>query len=285
MQELRDHLRDLIKRAFTEHKESFHDLIIIASLSKQALVALDGLCVCLEAGAAHAAHIQARAQWEATLFVEWALKNGAERWGRQFYIADIRRERASTLRAIPGTAENRAYQELWRETYEKEPHAFSDEFVQKASEHIVEIDRVLARPVYSSINPLFEEWVRRKGREPDWWFQPGGPKSIYGMADSLARRTEYVILYGYWSGLAHGTRHASHFKHHQGSVELEPVRYVPLFPELLHVMFPMTARLIRELTSTYRHGELPQVLEKYVRQWRPRFQVPDIEAQVEHVRF
>ena len=144
LQELRDHLRDLIKRAFGQHKDSVHDLVVIGGLSKQALVALDGLCICLEAGAAHAGHIQARAQWEATLFVEWILQNGRERWGRQYYVADIRRERNSTRRAIIGTPENAAYQELWRETYEKEPNEFSEEFVKKASEHLAEIDRILA---------------------------------------------------------------------------------------------------------------------------------------------
>ncbi len=162
----------------------------------------------------------------------------------------------------------------------------SQEVTDGATRLIAEIDRVLSRPVYSTINPHFEQWVKKnKGREPDWWFQPGGPKSIYAMAHALGRRTEYVVLYGYWSGLAHGTRHAPHFKQSDGSVELEPVRYVPLFPELLRVMFPITARLIRQLTDNYRHGELPQVLQKYVRQWRPRFQVPDIKADVEHVRF
>ena len=188
LQELRDHLRDLIKRAFGEHKDSVHDLVVIGGLSKQALVALDGLCICLEAGAAHAGHIQARAQWEATLFVEWILQNGRERWGRQYYVADIRRERNSTRRAIIGTPENAAYQELWRETYEKEPNEFSEEFVKKASEHLAEIDRILARPIYSTINLEFEESVKKRdGREPDWWFQPGGPKSIYDMAKAVDR--------------------------------------------------------------------------------------------------
>jgi len=44
-----------------------------------------------------------------------------------------------------------------------------------------------------------------KGRYPKWHYLFGGPKSVAGLAKHLKRHAQYMVFYGYWSGVDHGT--------------------------------------------------------------------------------
>src|SRR5207247_804137 len=129
----------------------------------------DGLSVCADAGAVHAGHAHARAFWEAHLFIDWILEKGKERWARQYYVADIRRELAALRRLIPGTAEHAKFGEMWRECYRG--NAPQDaELASKAPERVQQINALLSKPIYADINTTFQNVPTKRNREPDWWF-------------------------------------------------------------------------------------------------------------------
>ncbi len=283
--EIAEYSSDLLKRAFASNKRSnVADLIVIAGLFRQALASFDGALLCLENGAVHAAQLQTRALWEASLFIEWILTQGKDRWGRQLYVYSIRQELAWVRRVIDGSPEHAAHAEAWRDAFGYEWEA-PEKLATEMQEREREILNFLQSGPHRQINQYFENW-NRKG-EPDWYkVGPDAPSSLYAMAVKVGRRAEYTTLYKSWSYHAHGVRTNIHFRMGPaGMVTIEPIRYLADFPQVFTVATSLALRVLRTVLHEYREGEFERLRQKYIESWRPRLTPPHVKEDVESIEW
>lgn len=275
---------NLLKRPFARSQQEVSDLVVISVLFRQSLAALDGTVLCLENGAVHASKLHARALLEASLFIEWVLKKGKDRWGKQLYVWSIRQERHWVRRVIPGTDENRAFADSWREAFGEEWQGRPD-IENSAKEQEAEIDALLLSDTYRVINDWFEAYNRNPGVEPDWFRPgPGGVGSLYKLAERLGRRAEYNTFYKSLSYAAHGARTRLHISvgPDAGTVSLEPIRYLEDFPFVFTTAINLTLRIFRALIQEYRPDEEPAFRETYISQWRSRLKPPQVTVNPDH---
>jgi hypothetical protein len=192
----------LLKRAIAEaSKREVEDLVLVAGFFRNGLVAYDSCVACLDVGAVAGAHISLRALWEAELYTKWIVHAGKRRWGKQAYVADLRRERDWYRRVTPGTSENARYVSAWKETFDSSPPSHPT-LLAEAPARLQEIDGLLGSSSYREINSWFDAARGAKPYEPDW-YKPGpdAPTSIGDIATKLDRSAEYLLLYNLLSHL------------------------------------------------------------------------------------
>jgi hypothetical protein len=280
---LADYWADLLQRsiAVSSKTGAEEDLVVIAGFFRNGLKAYDGTLVCLESGAVGAAHVTLRALWEAELYTKWILKSGKERWGRQAYVADLRREREWNNRIIPGTAEAKNYESKWQGTFGSPPPQPSARMAAAAPARVAEIDALLALDKFKEINEWFDAARGARPWDRDWYKPgPGAPASIGDIAEKLDRSAEYLILYGSLSHHTHSSHPSAGFVVRAGgSVGIEPVRAFSDFPFVFQLATSLAARCLRGITEEYRAGEIATLNKKHAQDWAPRFKVPQV---VEH---
>lgn len=261
----------LLRTMKTAHRD-LPDLVVIGALFRQVVATSDGCLVCLENGAIQAALLQARSAIEASLYLDWVLSKGKDRWATQYYVASIRQNRSWLMRLLPGTEEQRAYSKAYAEIGGK-PLAPSNQ--SEIASEVEKLDELLNDAGYREINGWFEQASKiGKGKsqrrvEPVWHSPgPDGVASIAKLARALGREAEYITLYRYMSYFAHGSLADNHFRTQEGKAAVEPIRYPKQFALAFNntvlLMLGATQRLLEE----YRSGELPQFRERYMRKWR-----------------
>lgn len=263
---------DLLLRSMRSNHESIEDLIVIGTVFRQLIVAADGCLVCLKAGAVQAAMLHSRAEFEASLALQWMLEQDKEHWARQFYVSSLRQMKLWSLQQIPGTPEFAARVEAWKGIpHSPEPTPAQ---IEHAKADVEAIDRLLATDTYSTINDDFERrsWIgkgaKRRRVEPNWYV-PGGVPTIGAMARSLDRTAEYSSLYRYMSYFVHGSLSENHFTVKGAQASIEPVRYLKQFSTAFNGTFMDVVRALEWITREYRNGELPQLIKRYQEDWRP----------------
>ena len=80
-----------------------------AILLRQAVAMLDGVGILLANGATHAANLQMRALFEASVYMDWILLNDSERKADYYYVHNLRRKRIWALRTQPGSPESQEF--------------------------------------------------------------------------------------------------------------------------------------------------------------------------------
>lgn len=262
---------DLLLRSIRTHHDSVEDLVVIGSVFRQVLVAGDGCLVCLRAGAVQQAMLHSRAEFEASMALEWILSKGKELWARQFYVSTLRQTRMWSRQVIPGTAEHTAQAAAWAKI--PNPPQYTQDQIQHATAEVAAIDALLNTPTYKSIDNSFEKkavvgkGVKRRRIEP-LWYAPGGVSSIGAMARALGREAEYSSLYRYQSYFVHGSLAENHFKVSAGQATIEPIRYLKQFATAFNDTFTDVVRTYEWITTEYRPGELTEFRARYRTQWR-----------------
>jgi hypothetical protein len=285
--ELAEYASALLKRLFVVHsRHSVPDLIVCTALFQQNLTAFDGCVLCLEHGAVDAGHILLRTQFETDLTIDWILKQGKERWARQYYVWNLRQEREWSRIGLAGSAERTKYESDWNTTFGKAP-SISPDLAEAAQKRISDIESLLTSEYYAEINGWFETWCSsHRNREPNW-HQPGpdAAASISDMAKKLGRHSEYSLVYRASSYRAHGSRSRHGFSAPgEKQVAIEPVRRLDDFPYVCGLACSFALRMFMRLLSAYRPGELPQLRKTYVESWRARLQMPEVIVEPQFVK-
>ncbi|HEU6453191.1 MAG TPA: DUF5677 domain-containing protein [Gemmatimonadaceae bacterium] len=280
---------DLLLRAFKTSERKVVDLVILGTLFRQLLIEADACLLCLENGAVQAAMLHARAEFEASLALEWTLTNGKDRWATQYYVSSLRQNRSWVRRSIPGTQEATMYAAAWSTMGASSPPSIRDP--ADAAQQVAEVDNLLALPAYKSVNDDFDNagWVGKGAKkrfiEPNW-YQPGtgGVRSIAEMARVLKHEAEYMTLYRYGSYFIHGSLADNHFKVKEGVVSIEPIRYLKQFALAFNPTLRHAADGIVLVTSHYRPGELGDIRARYADRWAtPLLQFASVEVNTEWV--
>lgn len=268
-----------LKRSIARHGASPPHAVLFPTLYRQVLSFLDSVHIQLRQGAVHAATPALRSLWEATLSIEWIIENGKERWGRQFYVSELRQRRSWAAMGVPGTPEYEQTKDLGGGAFadmldDEEEQAWAEEQVENIDEHLT------ANPRLNELNKKFEELKEKKrGREPEW-YEPNGPSSRADMAARLGRDDEYNILYRHWSDVAHGSRSRHHWRIDSGSrIVVEPIRTVAGLDHVFSLTKTFGERATRMLTQEFTPAEWKRLSDKLTDAWADEREMPDIEIE------
>src|SRR5258708_17765227 len=84
---------NLVPRCYGSSENGLKDMVVLAILLPQAVAMLDGVDTLLANGSAHAANLQMRALFEASVYIDWILLNDSETKARYYYLHNLRRKR------------------------------------------------------------------------------------------------------------------------------------------------------------------------------------------------
>ena len=281
-----DYGAQLLKRAFVScGRDKIEDLIVIAVLFRQALVAFDGCMLCIAGGAVEACNVHARTLLEVHLYIEWILREGKERWGRQFYVAGLRQERAWAQRVISGTADHTAFTAAWQATFERTWQVDANS-VAGATATVNEVGRILALPKFAAIDRSFDAARGKRQFDQEWYkVGTGSPTSIRDMAEKLGKTAYYLVLYKSLSAHVHGTAGRSGLRPDgDGLITIEPVRAIAAIGAIYTTAVSIWLWTCRQIMAAYRPDELHGFAVTYSQEWQPHLTFPEIQEEVIPVR-
>ena len=133
-------------------------------LVRQAIAMFDALEILLSNAAVYPCHLQTRAIFETSLYLEWMLQKDTEKRAKYYYVANVRKERVWAMRTQSGSSENISYGKIMAPFGELFPETTKD-LSLKGQEYLKEIDRILAQPSFSDIDKDIEA-CRAKRKTP-----------------------------------------------------------------------------------------------------------------------
>ena len=216
---------NLIPRSYDSSNKKLEDIIIIIVLLKQIVLMTDAVEILISRGAVGAAHLQARAAYEASLYIDWILKEETEKKVKYYYVSNLRNRRLWALRFIGGTRERETFSETISELDNYINNIDFENIGEKAEEELSGIDKILSKEVWSDINIEFEERKKKSGIEP-YWYKMLGITSIRRLAKKVGRLAEYDIYYSRSSEIMHAASYKEHVQFSKGHVRFEPIRHI-----------------------------------------------------------
>jgi hypothetical protein len=92
MRDMTNYGTNLIMRCFVTGKSELEDAIILGVIVRQAVAMFDALEILISNAAVYPAHLQARALFEASLYLQWILKDDATLKAKHYYVYNVRQE-------------------------------------------------------------------------------------------------------------------------------------------------------------------------------------------------
>ena len=270
---------NLIPRSFGSSDRDLKDSIVLAVLLRQVVAMLDGVDLLLASGATYAAHLQLRALFEASVYIDWILREDSERKAEYYYVHNLRRKRFWNLKVQPGSAESQDFLDMMK----KEGVQIPDEVRDAAKEQNKEIDRVLSQPKFAVISQDFEK--QSKGLRDVSWYVPLGPRSLAAVAKAVDRRAQYVFLYSIGSEVMHSSSYERHMSIGKDQVTFQPIRSIEQSQNIFNFTATVTLATYRAILQQYREGELQAFGRKYIEKWQKEFlNFPKIKCQPNVIR-
>ncbi len=269
---------NLIVRAYDSSAKKLKDMIVIIVLLKQVVLMVDAIEILVSNGSGEVGKLQVRTAFEASLFIDWILKEESEKKAKYYYISNLRKQKLWTLRYIKGTTENELFLKSISDLLEyMEPGTTYDEDVKEAERQAQEIADLLEKGEWKEINEDFNKIQRRRtGYEPHW-YEPLGTSSIKKLAEEVGRLSEYILFYTTGSEFAHTASYTEHAIISKGQIRIEPIRQLRGAHSILQNIIIVTLSSYQSVLRHYRHGELSVFGKKYVTEWRNAYQnIPNV---------
>jgi hypothetical protein len=280
LEELVNYGTNLIVRCLHGSSREMVDLVAVGILLKHAVGMLDSIHVLLKEGCVLAAHLPLRSMFEASLHLDFLLREESDQRALVYYTAHLRKQRLWARRLRPGTPEAGAFLPgvQWRST--ESESADSTALAEKMERAI---DQILSSPEYAATDNLFV--ARKPGSRDREWYMVLGVPHIREMASRLGRSVEYELIYGPGSDVTHADVFASHVRVGEGQTSLTQLRSLRGYRALMQSVVPAAIGTYQRTLEHYRSEEVPRFAAKYVTEWRGRFQaIPAIdENPVVHV--
>jgi len=269
LQDLANYGSNLIARAYNSSKKALPDAVVCGVLLKQVVAMIDAVETLLASGIVHATFLPARAAFEASLYLEWILFSDTDRKAKCYLVSNLREERLWALRAISGTPEEKIFNSIVKDLdvdfHSKIPNLASD-----AKTHLAEVNSILARADFKSIDLEFEKLKLKRKADPQWYLLLGA-KSIRQIAKAVLRLPEYEMFYAKGSRITHSASYKDHIKFSKGQVHFKPIRHLEGSDVLLNFLVSSALRTYQSVLGYYRQGELHAFAKKYVQDWRTPF--------------
>ena len=262
---------NLIPRVFATSDRDMTVMVVVGVLLKQVVSMLDSIEILISNAHIHASKLAFRALFEASVYIEWILKEQADKKSKYYYISNLRGERLWALRTIRDTEEHASFKHV-RDQLNVDPSSKNEKLENDAKVHLSEIEIILSQDAFKSINDDFEK-IRNNNRrktEP-YWYKPFQINSLRHMAKSLNRHAQYDIFYAQGSDVTHAARYKDHIRISKGRIEFIPVRFLEDIATTLNFSISITINTYRTVLSYYRPGEMPNFDRKYISDWREVF--------------
>lgn len=260
----------LVPRLLPSEEPTFSQLAVLGVLGRQALCMADGLTLLLRAGAVHAARLQVRSLFEASVYMQWIDTDESDRRARTFYVWNLRRQLHWLERATPNSDARRALESDITSSG-LNTSIFRDIDPETLRVEKEKIFKLLKSPPYRHIQGLFEARRGKQKYDSDWYsvLLPAKPRpTLRLLASELGRRAEYLLVYESGSEATHGSVFDVHIHVRPGRVAIWPLRELRSFSEVLQAGVTQLLLLFRRLIDKYDPREAPTFASRYVSHWR-----------------
>ncbi len=262
---------NLIPRTYVSSDRGLSSVIIIGVLLKQIVSMFDALEILISNANIHAAQLAARAIFEASVYLEWMIKENTDNKAKYYYVSNLRVERKWAQRTIEGTPEHESFSHV-RDQLNVDPGAKNPEMENQAQTHLAEVNRILAQDSFKEIDEELER-LKNKNRqkiEPSW-YKPFQVHSLRHMAKLIKRHAEYDIFYSQGSEVTHAARYKDHIKISSGRITFKPIRLLEGLKSLLFSTISIVLKTYKIVLNFYRPGEVNNFNKKYMNEWRETF--------------
>jgi hypothetical protein len=126
LQDIVNYGSKLMPRCFVSSERKLEDAIIIGVLLRQVIAMVDATEVLISNAAIYSSQIQARAGFEASIYIEWILKGHTEKKAKYFYVSNLRKDKLWAQRITGESPDQTEFDEMLRE--------FSSQLIEKTDE-------------------------------------------------------------------------------------------------------------------------------------------------------
>jgi hypothetical protein len=273
----------LIPRAFDASEKRLKDIVIIGVLLKQVVAMLDALEILVRSGSVHAAHLQLRAMFEASLYLDWIIQDDSEERASYYYVSDIRRQLLWALRILEGTSEQKVFSTDMAD-FARVFDLKSPELQALAKTNLMTLDQRLKEKRFCAVNEKIAR-TRGKGKFEPSWYRALGKQSLGSIAKDVGRFPEYTVIYEQGSLVAHGSSYRDHVEFKgKGNVAFKPLRWLDSADYLIRVSTSIVLGTYLSVLRRYRKGELTNFGKKYIDSWRGPFQhIPTVKYELSDI--
>ncbi len=268
----------LIPRAYDSSKKGWEEIITIGVLLKQVVMMIDAVEVLASNAITVPGFLQSRAAFEASLYMEWILKDDSENRAKYYYASNLRKNRIWALRMIEGTEQQKQF---YDDTKELTPYLnFSEKWMKdEAQKQLKDINRILSQDSFKNINENLEDLYRSGKREPNWYAPLAKRNSIKWIASNVNRMPEYLFFYELGSEVVHSSSYYHHIEVSKNKIiKFKPIRNLSTMVNLLRNNMGTAIHTYKLIIRHYRPGEMINFTRKYISNWRNYYlNIPSIE--------
>jgi len=260
---------NLIIRCLKTADVDIVEMVTIGILLKHAVSMLDGMHVLIFNGAVYSSNLQLRSLLEASLYMQWILKDDSTNRAKCFFVGDLRRQLEWNRRYQVGTPENLNYIPgfKWRKPRPEMEDAKLNAELQK-NEHA--INQILGEDEFRLVNQSFTTLRKNKGYDVPW-YKVAGAKSVFQIADDLKRTVEYKLIYAFGSEVIHPSSCQDHVTFEGDVVSYKQIRSLEGLEAVLRAAIPTALWTYQTVLMHYRPTELESFSKRYVNEWREPF--------------
>lgn len=269
LQEMTNFGSNLVVRAYNSSDKKLGDAVSCGVLLKQVVSMVDAVETLLASGSVHAAHLPARAAYEASLYLGWMLVSDLERKAHYYYVSNLRQKRIWGMRGIKGSHDNQSFSAALAQLGE-DIFILRPSLATESENHLAEVNKILARPDLIQIDQEFDRIKKKSGREPKW-HMPLGLSTVRQIAKEMHRLPEYELFYSKGSEVVHTGSYKDHIRISKDRLSFKNVRNLDGISELLNFTFSLTIRCFEMVLKYYRPAEMQSFAKRYLEEWREPF--------------
>jgi len=258
---------NLIPRAYSSSEKTLGDAIVIGVLLKQVVAMIDAIEILLCRSAVHAANLQLRAMFEASVYLNWMLAGDRENKAAYYYVYNLSRLRLWAMRVQSGTAESASFKSAMDTARLPVDETLGDE----GKRQVQEVDRILSQPRFAAVHHEFQDWKKRTRRRPAW-YSPLGVSDLRNMAQSVHKEPLYLMVYGPGSEVMHASNYGHHLRFQYQRVSFHSIRHPKGFSNTVRYTAMIALDSFMKVLDEYRAGErATRFGPKYVEKWQQAF--------------
>lgn len=271
LREMVNYGTNLVASLFQASEKGLADIVLVPNLLKQVVSMLDGFEVLASNACVPAAALQARAMFEASVYVDFILLGEVESKAAHYYVANVRRELLWVMRTQGGTAENASFFSALGD-FGSVLDGTRKKIETQCRGREAELREFLAKKPWSDANASLEA-ARGKKKHDVAWYVPFGAGSVRNICQRVERGHEYEVFYSASSEKMHSSEFKSHVTIGDGRVVFEPIRNLEGFRAQLGWVSGAALHTYRKLIERYRPGQLQEFSKRYLENWRQPFMV------------
>jgi hypothetical protein len=273
LRDLANYGSHLVPRAYSSSGKTLGDAVLIGILLRQLVAMIDAIEILLCRSAVHAATLQLRAMFEASVYIDWMLAGDRENKATYYYVHNLLRLRLWARRVQSGTAESSSFKDIMNKAGLPVDETLGDE----GKNQVQEIDRVLSQARFVAVRNEFRDWKKRNGRRPAW-YSPLGATDLRKMAINVNKEPLYLFLYGPGSEVMHASNYGQHIRIQSGQITFYSIRHPKEFSTKVRLTATIAIDIFMKILYEYREGECARFGQKYVEKWQQAFMnIPELK--------